>query len=789
MLSTLRDVIDRTEAAPTIVNPESTFVVVTYWWGRGNMNVNIARPCISHFESIVDRLKRVTLTALRLLFNLSSRLQAKSLVEITTKLESYNNLLDKCAHDYWSQLRQFCAAEPQTEQGILVCVERSKTAGRTPTDFEFRQKAEARRIFDLVFRRILTIAKVELIRLADIQHRAELLRRRRAVGGTWETGHNATIQELIRQKAATTAAFKAKMNAREPSPDADGMFHQKSVYDVLHAEFRYQSAKKYETMIAEWEGACALHRCNYLAVEYPEFARPGGYQMAINAKPMFIRKMQAICHPRAVLYIDGDMFIRQYPRIFDMPNVDFMARGWGIDPRSSYRFQESIVVDPYTFETSGGIMFFGQSPEALMLTDLWIREAEKPHQQGKADDRVLSMVFNSYRLMLRMTIFQLPVEYLWLTLDYDDRLAETLYDDDVAAMRKTIVVEHGECLTSEETAGSAGASSDRTPRFYEFIEAEIQPVSETVHEYIMFDSKEFADTCRPYIDFMNGVHYFADGNEELVDRGFVVSDDPEENAQPLTFVPYHRQFGNRNSVVQSNLKRSFAVNLSTLKRVDAVASAGQVVGGTHSPTGTLTDTIGTAPMTPTRRHRTVRGATRSSRHKSGQTVRIDEHTFGPPLPGAKDDFTAPTTYLVPPNRDAIPTILYLLSRGKQAIVPGTNETSGLRSTMIADPRYRRADLVFSEDPRRRKGRSLQPEIWFAEPVLFRPGNQVLAKFLSMFHTLAEFAGALLDGAYELVSRTRIEVVSRPLRATRTTAQSLTRQLVSGGRSVARTVRR
>ena len=29
---------------PTIVNPDSKFVVVTYWWGRGNDNQNIARP-------------------------------------------------------------------------------------------------------------------------------------------------------------------------------------------------------------------------------------------------------------------------------------------------------------------------------------------------------------------------------------------------------------------------------------------------------------------------------------------------------------------------------------------------------------------------------------------------------------------------------------------------------------------------------------------------------------------------------------------------------------------------
>ena len=30
---------------PKIVNEESNFVVITYWWGRGNLNKNTQRPC------------------------------------------------------------------------------------------------------------------------------------------------------------------------------------------------------------------------------------------------------------------------------------------------------------------------------------------------------------------------------------------------------------------------------------------------------------------------------------------------------------------------------------------------------------------------------------------------------------------------------------------------------------------------------------------------------------------------------------------------------------------------
>jgi hypothetical protein len=30
---------------PVIINEESNFVVITYWWGRGNLNKNTQRPC------------------------------------------------------------------------------------------------------------------------------------------------------------------------------------------------------------------------------------------------------------------------------------------------------------------------------------------------------------------------------------------------------------------------------------------------------------------------------------------------------------------------------------------------------------------------------------------------------------------------------------------------------------------------------------------------------------------------------------------------------------------------
>ena len=52
------------------------------------------------------------------------------------------------------------------------------------------------------------------------------------------------------------------------------------------------------------------------------------------------------------------------------------------------------------------------------------------------------------KLLLNMTIIQLPIEYLWLTLDYDDRMMDTY----TMGKRKwtQYFYDHPEYLTSEE---------------------------------------------------------------------------------------------------------------------------------------------------------------------------------------------------------------------------------------------------------------------------------------------------------------------------------------------------
>ncbi len=271
----------------------------------------------------------------------------------------------------------------------------------------------------------------------------------------------------------------------------------------------------YKEMIAQWEQKLKEAKCNYLAIEYVR--RNSGeslddyrkrlssmYQLLINAKPNFIKKALEICAPRNILYIDGDMIIKSYPELFDMPDYDYMARGWNIDPRGNEKIvtSDEYSIAPYKFETSGGIMYFGQTKGSKCLVDLWITETEKPEMRGKADDRIISLLFNRNGLLAPLKIFQLPIEYLYLDLWYNDFLTE----DDYLGK---VYVSHPQCLTSEETAASSGgAASSRQPPGYKRILGVDYYTSEPLYESILFDESKYSNTVRAWLNTMKQLKYY-----------------------------------------------------------------------------------------------------------------------------------------------------------------------------------------------------------------------------------------------------------------------------------------
>ena len=487
---------------PQIVNSQSNFVVVTYWWGRNNKNRNTARPCGDFYE---DYIKKINKFIVNLLYTAISQVQGSdgasrsdvidaifnNLKNDPTKFPSLMAIIQKMIKHY---MRKVCdhynIAEKLQDPCRLLFYKEDDQQDKTVPPPQKTPEQLFTTVYDILIDGILK-NKDNLVKLNKIQTEYDSLKGKYVtLKGKLLTDNGKKLPRSdevlrddlneVRRKQAEKTELQTQIIATLKKKHS-GI----SILDTLISALEYKPPIQFEEMIDQWKMDCEKHGCNHLAVEYPEFAEDGGYQLAINAKPKFIQLALKLCAPRGVLYIDGDMNIRSYPGIFDIDNVDYMARGWWMDPRSNWKMTESIMYDPYNFETSGGTMFFSSSTAANKLLQLWITTAENPINAGKADDRVLSLVFNTQSVLTWIRIIQLPVEYLWLSLDYDERMSQNVYDYDIRKMKSTVLIDHPECLTSEDTATGAGASNDRQPKFYEFLE-DVYPCVETTHEYILF---------------------------------------------------------------------------------------------------------------------------------------------------------------------------------------------------------------------------------------------------------------------------------------------------------------
>lgn len=286
----------------------------------------------------------------------------------------------------------------------------------------------------------------------------------------------------------------------------------------------------FDKMIQRWISSCKKSKCNYLVEEYPEFAKPGNYQNAINYKPTFIEECLKACYPRSVLYIDGDMLIKTYPHIFDMVNVDYMATGWNVDPRIDWS-SLSACIDPYVFETSGGIMYFNNTKTAASIIQMW-KDGVKKHV-GKADDRIVSMIFNVEKRLLSCNLIQLPsIEYLWFDMDYEGNLNKKNYS--------TIYVHHPECVTGEDRAYEYGSSTTRHPRMYDYLVSQKTQCRrrDTIYEFIYFDGdRSFLPALDKYFKFLSNKHIKLVKFDEKYGERNVVADQNREmmkQVKPLT---------------------------------------------------------------------------------------------------------------------------------------------------------------------------------------------------------------------------------------------------------------
>ena len=502
------------------VNKNSNFVMCTYWWGSGNQNNNIARPCIDFYESFVDYIVKI-------IISIFTTLDDKSYDKITgaeiIKLSNVKKFVKNMSKKYIAMIYENFGVE--NDYNALMSIEKT----RKPKSFNYKTLEEVQYTFYLIIGMILNITKDKIIKLVKVNKNIKGLTE--SVKDKKQKINKHTSNLLFNQKTKLLADIKKILKTKQ---DFKEEYYNMNIYDILNAKLRYLDSITYNEMIQNWIKSCISHNCNYLVIEYPEFVT--NYQLSINAKPLFIKKALDMTKNKSVVYIDGDMVLRQYPSIFDLEDIDFMARGWWIDPRSSYKLDESITYDPYTFETSGGTMFFSQSDYSKKLLKEWIVQTGK--QPQKADDRILSLIFNTKKFLLDMKIIQLPIEYLWLTMSYNDRMMEFVYDYDETKMKTSLFIEHPECLTTEDTAMNVSqASTNRQPKFYDFLE-ETDPVSEQI--IVNFLEEEEKTGLESYLSYMSEVQYIDDGNPILTKKKFIAKN-PADNEYPLYVVKNNKK--------------------------------------------------------------------------------------------------------------------------------------------------------------------------------------------------------------------------------------------------------
>ena len=227
-----------------------------------------------------------------------------------------------------------------------------------------------------------------------------------------------------------------------------------------------------------------------------------------------------------------------------------MARSWGVDPREGVdvntgRLRPASCYDPYIFETSGGTMFFGNTPTGNKLLDEWIKEESLESREGKADDRILSWVVNRDNWLFRANMVELPIEYLWLTDKYNAYpIIETLLGGKCGP-----IIEHPACLTSEETALGILATSVNSRSLTE--EEDLIHSSEVCkrntgifYEYIFFPSQESADAMKPFLTFMH-ITVSIETRERLLD-----------------VVKFANKYGKYNAVASQNEMAMASVNIT-----------------------------------------------------------------------------------------------------------------------------------------------------------------------------------------------------------------------------------
>lgn len=207
--------------------------------------------------------------------------------------------------------------------------------------------------------------------------------------------------------------------------------------------------KNYEHLAQEWVSQMKKFKIPYYIEEKPEFSRDGKYQDGISYKPKFIEScMKKLNTP--IIYMDMDMKIHKFPKLFNNNFFDIMLFNWNCEPRVT------DVIDYFTVETSGGLFYFNNTKTATKILKLWYKELLE--NKGKADDRIFSMMFKKYDIIDWCRCYWIPMEYFYIPQFQHDLIN-----------KKDVVISHPYSITTEYEAYKLGACRNRIPKQYDKI--------------------------------------------------------------------------------------------------------------------------------------------------------------------------------------------------------------------------------------------------------------------------------------------------------------------------------
>ena len=162
----LSEIINKTIGMPTIVNESSKFVVVTYWWGRGNFNSNTSRPCPAFYEDLLKKFVQYIIklintavinknikqdqykTVIKSIFD-----SLKNQNQNEKKFASFDEIIRKKTLDYINSVYDYCKIGndiKDKDQAALAYLEKLKETGITPPNYEFKDSQYLENIIKIV---------------------------------------------------------------------------------------------------------------------------------------------------------------------------------------------------------------------------------------------------------------------------------------------------------------------------------------------------------------------------------------------------------------------------------------------------------------------------------------------------------------------------------------------------------------------------------------------------------------------------------------------------------------